>query len=86
MKTAQKWQEELAGETSIESIKAIQADALLHAAAFVKSNLGISWSICGMENSLISEAIKLYANEELSSGRAAEPRQQTEADARRLLE
>ena len=62
MKTAQEWQEELAGETSIESIQAIQADALRHAAAFVKSNLGRSWSICGMENSLLSEAMALSPN------------------------
>jgi hypothetical protein len=61
MKTAQEWQKELSGETSIEAIRAIQADALQHAAAFVKSNLGISWSIVGMENSLLSEAVKLLS-------------------------
>jgi hypothetical protein len=32
MKTAQEWQDELAGETSLESIRAIQADAMTHAA------------------------------------------------------
>jgi hypothetical protein len=49
-------------------VRAIQADALRHAAAFVKSNLGLSWSICGMENSLLSEAIRLSPNSEVSSG------------------
>jgi hypothetical protein len=68
MKTAQEWQEELAGETSVESIKAIQADALRHAAAVVKSNLGRSWSICGMENSLLSEATRLTIPNKLSGG------------------
>lgn len=31
MKTAEEWQEHYAGETSLESIRTIQADALLHA-------------------------------------------------------
>ena len=31
MRTAEKWQKELAGETSLESIRAIQADAILGA-------------------------------------------------------
>lgn len=35
MKSAQQWQEELNGETSIESIKAIQADALTEAVTLV---------------------------------------------------
>lgn len=35
MKKASEWQEELAGETSLKSIKDIQADALVHAAKLV---------------------------------------------------
>jgi len=35
MKSAEEWQEELAGETSIESIRQIQSDALLDAAHFL---------------------------------------------------
>lgn len=31
MKTAKQWQEELAGETSVESIQSIQTDALVAA-------------------------------------------------------
>lgn len=31
MKTPKQWQEELSGETSIQAIRAIQTDALVHA-------------------------------------------------------
>lgn len=36
MKTAEQWQEELAGETSVESIRQIQIDALAWAATLPK--------------------------------------------------
>lgn len=32
MKSAEEWQKELAGETSVESIRLIQKNALIHAA------------------------------------------------------
>ena len=35
MKTAKQWQEELAGETSVQSIQRIQVDALVSAASIV---------------------------------------------------
>lgn len=38
MKSAQQWQHELQGETSIESIRAIQVDALAHAASLLTAN------------------------------------------------
>ncbi len=38
MRTAEQWQEELAGETSVESIRAIQEDALSHAAVLLTAN------------------------------------------------
>lgn len=38
MKTAPKWQTELAGETSVEGIAAIQRDALQHAADLVHAH------------------------------------------------
>lgn len=38
MKTAQEWQDELAGETSLESIRAIQADAMTHAARTITAH------------------------------------------------
>lgn len=38
MKTAQEWQDELAGETSLQSIAAIQLDALTHAARMVTAH------------------------------------------------
>ena len=41
MKTPQEWQDELAGETSLQSIAAIQADALVEAAKIVRDKL--SW-------------------------------------------
>ena len=38
MKTAQEWQDELASETSLESIRAIQADAITHAARIITAH------------------------------------------------
>lgn len=38
MKTAQQWQDELAGETSVQSIRAIQADALSQAISLMTVN------------------------------------------------
>jgi hypothetical protein len=38
MKTAKQWQDELAGETSVESIREIQLDALTHAATLLTAN------------------------------------------------
>lgn len=39
LKTAEEWQKELAGETSIESIRLIQKNALEHAADLVENAL-----------------------------------------------
>lgn len=41
MKTPKEWQDELAGENSIQSISAIQSDALIEAAKIVHDKL--SW-------------------------------------------
>jgi hypothetical protein len=38
MKTAQEWQDELCGETSVESIRAIQLDSLTWAAMLLTIN------------------------------------------------
>ncbi len=46
MKTAQEWQAELNGETSIESIQRIQDDALVAACAIVIKNGGNRFIHC----------------------------------------
>ena len=42
MKKAEQWQAELNGETSVESIRAIQLDALLEAAAMCRKQDGLA--------------------------------------------
>jgi hypothetical protein len=40
MKTPIEWQQELNGETSVESIRDIQHDALIHATALIARKMG----------------------------------------------
>jgi hypothetical protein len=58
MRTAQQWSDQWddGDHEATKNIATIQADALRHAAEYVKSNLGKSWSICEMEKHLIDEA------------------------------
>jgi len=57
MRTAEKWQEELAGETSLESIRTIQADAILGA-------LGVAQRVRGRQE--IIAALAELATDTLS--------------------
>jgi hypothetical protein len=58
MKTAQQWESKFDDGHPVlaKDFLDIQADALRHAAEYVKSNLGKSWSICEMEKHLLDEA------------------------------